>query len=70
MHNEMPGGDSTISTSQATPPPGMASAANVAVKPLTKLNLQENTSKDWKMYKQQWQNYAIVTNLAIQAEEY
>ena len=59
-----------MNTSQATPPPGMASAANVAVKPLTKLHLRENTSKNWKTYKQQWQNYAIVANLHTQPEEY
>lgn len=48
----------------------MASGANVAVKPPTKLNLRENTSENWKTYKQQWQNYAIVANLAAQPEEY
>lgn len=66
----MPGGDSTTSSSQVTPPAGMASGANVAVKPPTKLNLRENTSENWKTYKQQWQNYAIVANLAAQPEEY
>ena len=58
------------SASQATPPTGMAPAANVALKPPTKLNLRENTLENWKTYKQQWQNYAIVANLAAQPEEY
>ena len=66
----MPGGDSTTSASQVTPPTGMVSGANVAVKQPTKLNLRENTSENWKTYKQQWQNYAIVANLAAQPEEY
>ena len=48
----------------------MASAANVAVKPPTKLSLREDTSENWKRYKQQWQNDAIVANLAAQPEEY
>lgn len=72
-HKEMPGGDSgPRSASQATPTPspGMATAANVAVKPPTKLNLRENTSENWKTYKQQQQNYVIVANLATQPEEY
>ena len=72
---EMPGGDSTTGTtseSPSTPPsaPTMATAANVALKPPTKLNLRENTSENWKSYKQQWQNYTIVANLAAQPEEY
>ena len=71
----MPAGDSTTgstSESPSTPPsaPTMATAANVAVKPPTKLNLRENTSENWKSYKQQWQNYTIVANLAAQPEEY
>ena len=66
----MPSGDSTTSASQVTPPAGMASGANVAVKPPTKLNLRENTLENWKTYKQQWQKYAIVANLAAQPEEY
>ena len=59
--------DSTASTaSQATPPP----IPNVAVKPPSNLNLKENISENWKTYKQQWRNYAIVTNLSAQTEEY
>ena len=38
----MPGGDLTTSASQATPPPGMASAANVAVKPPTTQSLRKH----------------------------
>ena len=62
--------DSTASTgataSQATPPP----KPNVTVKPPSNLNLKENISENWKTYKQQWRNYAIVTNLSAQTEEY
>ena len=62
--------DSTASTgataSQATTPP----IPNVAVKPPSNLNLKENISENWKTYKQQWCNYAIVTNLSAQTEEY
>ena len=67
MVNEI---DSTASTgataSQATPPP----IPNVAVKPPSNLKLKENISENWKTYKQQWRNYAIVTNLSAQTEEY
>lgn len=66
----MPGDDSTSET-QATPPPALGVInvmANVAAKPPTILNLGENTSENWKTYKQQWQNYAIVANLAAKPE--
>ena len=71
----MPGGDSTTGTTSESPStqpsaPTIATAAKVAVKPPTKLNLRENTSENWKSYKQQWQNYTIVANLPTQPEEY
>ena len=52
------------------PPPGIPNTPNVAVKPPSKLMLRENAAENWKTYKQQWHNYAIVANLAAQTEEY
>ena len=66
MVNESDSASSGATASQATPPP----TPNVAVKPPTKLNLKENIAENWKTYKQQWQNYAIVANLTAQSEEY
>ena len=52
-HKEMPppGEASQASGDQATPPPAPG-MSNVAIKPPMKLNLRENTSENWKTYKQ------------------
>lgn len=61
--------NAATSGTQAAPPPTLGTA-NVSVKPPSKLNLRENVSENWKTYKQQWRNYAIVANLAAHPEEY
>ena len=70
-HKEMPppGEASQASGDQATPPPAPG-MSNVAIKPPMKLNLRENTSENWKTYKQQWQNYALVIRLATEPDDY
>ena len=41
------------------------------IQPPTGLNLSsKNKSENWKLYKQQWQNYQIVAQLNKQTEEY
>ena len=40
------------------------------IKPPGKLDLRTNIVDNWKTYKQTWQNYAIITNLNAQPEEY
>ena len=52
---------------EGTPPV----AAVPGIQPPTGLNLSsKNKSENWKLYKQQWQNYQIVAQLNKQTEEY
>lgn len=56
--------------------PALAIGAQPAVplqgiKPPTGLNMSsKNKGENWKLYKQQWKNYEIVTQLNWQTEEY
>lgn len=40
------------------------------IKPPSNLNLKDNITENWKSYKQRWENYAIVANLAAQPERF
>ena len=52
---------------EGTPPV----AAVPGIQPPTGLNLSsKNKSENWKLYKQQWQNYQIVAQLNKQTEAY
>ena len=40
------------------------------IKAPSNLNLKDNVTKNGKSYKQRWENYAIVANLAAQPEQF
>ena len=40
------------------------------IKPPKPINLSECTAKSWKLWKQLWQNYSVVTRLDSQEEQY
>ena len=56
-------------------PSGLAQASPAltmlpGIKSPGKLDLRTNIVDNWKTYKQTWNNYAIITNLNVQPEEY
>ena len=53
------------SKKNTAPLSSLAVSVNLAgIKPPSNLNVKENLTENWKSYKQRWESYAIVANLA------
>lgn len=61
-----PTSESEATTSASTP----VSPVIQGIMPPGHLQINENTTENWKSYKQIWENYTIITNLKSQAQEY